>query len=213
MIPARALLFWDVDTQVDFMEPGGKLYVPGAENIIPKIQHLNSWAAAHGMQVISSMDAHLVTDPEFQEYPPHCLAGTPGQKKVPGTMLPNHFVVPNRAIELPDKVSSFEQIIVEKQATDVFTNPNIAELVRRVAFGKEVVLYGVVTEICVDKAARGLIKGGHRVHIVGDAIQHLDESAAKGTIQEILRSGGRVLTTEEIVTSSSGAAKNRFLAS
>ena len=28
-------IFWDVDTQVDFMLPTGKLYVPGAEQIVP----------------------------------------------------------------------------------------------------------------------------------------------------------------------------------
>lgn len=213
MVPATELLFWDVDTQVDFMEPGGKLYVPGAEKIVPNIVRLNAWAASHAAQVISSTDAHLPTDPEFQEYPPHCLAGTRGQQKVPGTTLANHFVVPNRAVELPDKLSSFQQIIIEKQATDVFTNPNIEELLPRVVSGKEVVLYGVVTEICVDKAARGLINRGYRVHIVGDAIQCLDEEAAKATIEEIVRAGGRVLMTQEIVTNGSGITKSRFLAS
>jgi hypothetical protein len=32
-MPSR-LLFWDVDTQFDFMHPAGKLYVPGTETII-----------------------------------------------------------------------------------------------------------------------------------------------------------------------------------
>lgn len=202
MIPAAALLFWDVDTQVDFMEPGGKLYVPGAERVIGNVQRLNVWANVHGVQVLSSMDAHLPTDPEFKDYPPHCLVGTVGQKKVVGTTLSKPFAVPNREIALPDDLSSFEQIIVEKQATDVFTNPNIDQLVQKIANGKEIVLYGVVTEICVDKAAHGLIQRGHRVHIVSDAIQHLNADAAQSTIKDILRNGGRVLTTDEVVDQS-----------
>jgi nicotinamidase/pyrazinamidase len=199
MISLSPLLFWDVDTQVDFMEPGGKLYVPGAEKIAPKVQQLNAWAAAHDVQVVSSMDAHLSTDPEFQEYPPHCLVGTPGQKKIPGTNLAKQFVVPNRAIALPADLSSFEQLIIEKQALDVFTNPNLEAVLRRIATGKEIVLYGVVTEICVDKAARGLIQRRYHMHIVSDAIQHLNEDAAKDTIKNVLQNGGRVLTTAEIV--------------
>jgi nicotinamidase/pyrazinamidase len=199
MIPAPALLFWDVDTQVDFMHPEGKLYVPGAEQVIGNVQRLNNWAKAHNVQVLSSVDAHLPTDAEFKDYPPHCLVGTPGQKKVAGTSLGNQFVVPNHAIHLPDELSSFNQIVVEKQATDVFTNPNIESLVRKVAKSKEILLYGVVTEICVDKAARGLIQRGHRVHIVGDAIQHLDANTAQTTVKHILQNGGRVMTTDEVV--------------
>ena len=199
MISHSALLFWDVDTQVDFMEPGGKLYVPGAEKVVGNIQRLNGWAKSHGVQVLSSVDAHLLTDSEFKEYPPHCLVGTPGQKKVEGTSLANQFVVPNRTINVPENLSSFDQIIVEKQATDVFTNPNIEPLVEKIANGKEIVLYGVVTEICVDKTAHGLIQRGHRVHIVSDAIQHLDAAAAQNTIKDILQNGARVLTTDEVV--------------
>jgi nicotinamidase-related amidase len=32
-----SLLFWDVDTQFDFIHPVGKLYVPGAETIISNL--------------------------------------------------------------------------------------------------------------------------------------------------------------------------------
>jgi hypothetical protein len=32
-------IFWDVDTQVDFMEPSGKLYVPGARSSGSWTQH------------------------------------------------------------------------------------------------------------------------------------------------------------------------------
>jgi nicotinamidase/pyrazinamidase len=194
--PAR--LFWDVDTQIDFMEPGGKLYVPAAEKVVANIQRLNEWAASHDTQVLSSVDAHLPSDPEFQDYPPHCLVGTRGQRKVAGTTLARHFVIPNRAIKLPDNLSSFDQIIVEKQATDVFTNPNIDTLLQQIAPGKEIVLYGVVTEICVDKAARGLMQRGYRVHFVSDAIQHLDAEAGKDTVKNVLRNGGRLLTTDEV---------------
>src|SRR3989441_5055050 len=125
------LLFWDVDTQVDFMHPRGKLYVPGAEKIIDNVKRLTAFAAQHDIPIVASTDAHLENDPEFRDYPPHCLAGTPGQKKVSGTVLANHNVIPNRTVDLPGNLSAYGQIIIEKQAIDVFTNPNIGGLLQR----------------------------------------------------------------------------------
>ena len=198
MIAPSSLLFWDVDTQVDFIAPEGKLYVAGAEKIIPNVTRLAAWARSQHVQIISSMDAHLPTDAEFQQYPQHCLLGTPGQKKIAGTTLPNHVVIPNRPIDLPD-LTTADQVIVEKQALDVFANPNTENLVALLAAGKEIILYGVVTEICVDKAARALIRRRYPVHIVTDAIQHLNDAARQATVDNILKSGGRVFTTSEIV--------------
>lgn len=193
------LLFWDVDTQFDFIDPAGKLYVPGAEDIVPNIQRLNHWAGQNQVLVISSTDAHLHSDPEFQEYPPHCLAGTAGQAKAPGTVLPQHYVIPNRKVELPRELDSYQQIIIEKQAVDVFTNPNIDALLSLIGKGRRVILYGVVTEICLDRAARGLIARGYTADVVGDAMQHLEASKGQRTIDEIRRHGGHVLRTEDVV--------------
>ncbi|MBZ5705243.1 MAG: cysteine hydrolase [Acidobacteriia bacterium] len=195
-----SLLFWDVDTQVDFMDPAGKLYVPGAEKIIGRIQQLTSFAAEHGIPVIASVDAHLETDPEFRDYPPHCLVGTPGQKKVAGTLLCGHYVIPNRKIDLPANLASYPEIVVEKQATDVFTNPNVDKLLGCLGPDREIILYGVVTEICVEQAARGLCQRGYRVHLVRDAIQHLDVAKGSATIAEVGRHGGRLLTSDEVLS-------------
>lgn len=118
-----SFLFWDVDTQFDFMHPAGKLYVPGAETIISNLQRLTAFAAQHGIPIVASADAHLETDPEFSQYPPHCLVGTPGQKKIEGTLLPDHYIIPNHQIDLPRDLGSYPEIIIEKQTVDVFTNP------------------------------------------------------------------------------------------
>ena len=147
------MLLWDVDTQVDFITPGGRLYVPGAERIVPNLRRLTQWAGEHGIPVISSADAHQPGDPELRQYGPHCMAGTPGQQKIPETLLPNRLVVPNRPIELPE-LHAFQQIILEKQAFDVFTNPNADRVLRRFGENLSIVLYGVVTEICVACAVR-----------------------------------------------------------
>jgi nicotinamidase/pyrazinamidase len=195
----RKLLFWDVDTQVDFMHPDGKLYVPGAEKVIPEIQRLNRWAEENSVTVVSSMCAHQSNDPEFADYPPHCIVGTGGQSKVEGTALANQFVIPNRKIDLPADVPSYHQIIIEKQDTNVFTNPNVGDLLRRLGPDREVILYGVVTEICVEKAAYGLIARGYRVNVVEDAIRHLDAQKGRATIDYVVQHGGRVLKTDDVM--------------
>jgi nicotinamidase/pyrazinamidase len=194
----RNLLFWDVDTQRDFIQPGGKLYVPRAEKIVHNLERLTTAAAQAGIPLVSSMDAHQPGDPEFGEYPPHCLAGTPGQEKIAATLLVDHYVVPNHSVELPGDLTRHQQIILEKQDVDVFTNPNVDEVLRRLG-EREVVLYGVVTEICVAHAARGLIRRGYRVHMVWDAVRHLDVNRGYATADEITSHGGLLLTTDEVL--------------
>jgi len=193
-----SFLFWDVDTQFDFMYPAGKLYVPGAETIIPNLQRLTSFAAQHQIPIVASTDAHLSTDPEFKQYPSHCLQGTPGQRKVEGTLLPQHFTIPNRTIDLPRDLGRYPQIVLEKQTVDVFTNPNTEALLTLIG-RPEIVLYGVVTEICVDHAARGLMRRDFRVHLVEDAVRALDSERGQATSHWVRQHGGRLLTTSEVL--------------
>ena len=44
---SRNYIFWEVDVQRDFMLPGGKLYVPGAEKLLPNIRLITD-SARHG---------------------------------------------------------------------------------------------------------------------------------------------------------------------
>ena len=194
---ASRQLFWDVDTQADFMLPGGKLYVPGAERILPLLERLTQFARRQQILVIASTDAHQPDDAEFRQYPPHCLAGTPGQRKVQETQLNAKYIVPNRPIELPRDFSRCEQVIVEKQKLDVFTNPNLEALLQQLG-RREIVLYGVVTELCVRCAARGLLDRGYRVRLVTDAVRALDEQQSKEFVAELRRRGGELVTTEDV---------------
>ena len=126
--PRRKIVFWDVDTQVDFMRPEGKLYVPGAEKLIPNLKRLTEFAAANRILVLGDVDAHQVDDPEFKVYPPHCLMGTPGAEKIPETVLPRQYRIPNRKVALPPELLSYQQIMLEKQTLDVFDNPNTEDV-------------------------------------------------------------------------------------
>jgi nicotinamidase/pyrazinamidase len=173
-------VFFDIDSQLDFLYPAGALYVPRAERIVPAIAHLNRFAAAHGIPVVSTVDAHAENDPEFSVWPPHCVAGTWGQRKAEATL-----------------VDGTSQIIVEKRTVDVFQSPNLVRVVERLSAVRYVV-YGVVTEICVLFAARGLLKTGKPVTLVTDAVESLTPEASARALEEVLAAGGRLATVSEI---------------
>jgi nicotinamidase/pyrazinamidase len=177
-------VFFDVDTQVDFLFPAGALYVPGAETILNRVAALNRHATSHGITVISTMDAHTEEDPEFHIYPHHCVAGTVGQQKPAATLMENRVVVPNHP---SDRIAL--QILLEKQKLDCFTNVNLNALLDRLA-AERYIVYGVVTEICVKFAAFGLLKRGARVELVTDAVRALNDEAASKMLAEFQSAGG-----------------------
>lgn len=175
-------VYFDIDTQIDFVYPAGALYVPGAERIVPVVAELNRRAPL----VISTMDAHSEDDPEFQVYPHHCVVGTTGQQKPAATLMDKRTVIPAR-------LEGARQLILEKQKLDCFTNPHLMPLLAELNADRYVV-YGVVTEICVRFAAFGLLKSGKRVELVTDAVKALDESAATKMFAEFTAAGGRLTT-------------------
>ncbi|MGC2639326.1 MAG: isochorismatase family cysteine hydrolase [Acidobacteriaceae bacterium] len=194
----QSRIFWDVDTQADFLSPEGKLYVPGSEAIVPTLRRLTQWAAEHRVLVVASADAHHEGDAELRQWPPHCLAGTEGQQKIPETSLPRSLVLPNRLIEIPVNLSSWQQVILEKQQLDVFTNPNTGPLLEQLG-RPDVVLYGVVTEFCVAAAASNLLKQGCRVTLVEDAIASLDPAKAGVFLDELIRQGAQLASANALI--------------
>ena len=183
-------IFFDIDTQIDFVYPSGALYAPGAEAIVPVIARLNQFAP----MVISTMDAHSEDDPEFRTYPHHCVVGTTGQQKPASTLLDR------RAVMTGDAQGDVRQWILEKQKLDCFTNPHLVPLLGRLNADRYVV-YGVVTEICVRYAAFGLLKTGKRVEVVTDAVRALKEEDGRKTFEEFTSAGGRVTTSAEVLAS------------
>lgn len=170
-------VFFDVDTQLDFLLPAGALYVPGAEGIVPNLKALTEYAAARGIPIVSTLDTHTESDPEFPEYGfhPHCVEGATGHHKVSVTL--GH---PN-------------QHFIRKSTFDCFQSPALKPLLERLGAGAYVV-YGVVTEICVQCAAMGLLETGARVQLVTDAIQPLDTAQAAAFIERFVAHGGALVT-------------------
>jgi len=200
-------LFYDIDTQRDFMVPGGKLYVPGGERIVPQLQELTEVARQKGIAIAGSVDRHFSTDRELRSnggaYPEHCMDGTKGQKKIEAT-TPQHPVwIENRdypAAELQALLRRDGEVYIEKQDVDLFVgNRNAAYVLDTLLQGKEdIVVYGVVTEICVDLALAALKDRPLRVHVPVDAIAALDEEGGKKTLEKWRRWGVHLTSVAEV---------------
>jgi len=199
---SRDVVFWEVDPQADFMLPGGKLYVPGAEKLLPNIRRLTAVAGKGKVFLVSHGCFHTDDDPEFKMFPPHCVQGTPGANFVPEALTERIFRVPNTAdTSLPQQLEKFQQILLEKQTLDIFESRHAAALVERLGTKPEFVVFGVVTEYCVRLAAKGLLQRGRRVSVVEDAIETLKPEDGARAISELRALGAKMITTDQALAS------------
>lgn len=205
------LMFWDVDTQYDFMKADGKLYVPDAEQIIPNLKRLTDFAHGRGVRIVASADDHVPGHPEISDrpdwqntFPPHCMRGTPGQKKIPETGLRDPLVIEpakTDAKALADRVRAHRgDILFHKHRFDVFTNENVLTVLD-VLDPDDIVLYGVALDVCDKAAIEGLLerRPHTRLFAVTDAMKPIDKDLAEHLLKEWGEEGVRLVKTNEVV--------------
>lgn len=200
----RPIGFFDVDTQFDFMSARGALYVPGAEDLVERLETLLKAARDRGIPVVASADAHVPDDPEFAIFPPHCVKGTPGAAKIGATrsLRPLTIEVDGEfdLRQLTTLGSAGRDVLIEKRTFDVFTNPNAEKALARMAIPHWVV-FGVATDYCVRAAALGLLERGYQVTLVTDAIAAVDIKPGDGerALAEMQAAGARFVTTDAVL--------------
>jgi len=198
---SRDYIFWEVDAQADFMLPGGSLYVPGAEKLLPNIRRLTDAARQGRVFLVSHGCFHTPNDPEFKTFPPHCVKGTPGAELVPEALTEKVARIPNdRTAKLPNDLSKYQQILLEKQTLNIFESHHADALVKKLGDQAEFVVFGVVTEYCVNFAVKGLIERGCRVAVVQDAIETLKPEDGEKTIAALKAMGARLTTTAQALS-------------
>lgn len=180
-------IFYDIDTQRDFLHPGGALYVEGANAIIPALAEMTNIARHNHIRIVCSVDRHFAEDPELShnggQYNDHCMDGTTGQKKIPETEPINPLYIPNHPLnpaEIQAALNHEGEVVFEKQEFDVFIGNRHARTVLRMLLEsyRDIVVYGVYTEVCVARAVEGLATLGPKLTIVTDAIADLGADAA-----------------------------------
>jgi nicotinamidase/pyrazinamidase len=199
-------VLWDVDTQADFMEPSGKLYVPGAEKVAPAMERLVDAARAAGIVHVASADDHELTDPEISNdpdfrntYPPHCLRGTRGAEKILETKQRDPLplsLAPYPPGLVPELVAGRRELVLLKKSFDVFTNPN-ADALLDTLDPELIVVFGVATDVCDDAAIRGFLRRGRRVRFVEDASRGLDQERVAACTAAWREGGVEIVSAEE----------------
>jgi nicotinamidase/pyrazinamidase len=199
------VILWDVDTQVDFMEPSGKLYVPDAKLVVPAMERLVDAARAAGVLHVASADDHELTDPELagrpdlrNTFPPHCLRGTRGAEKILETKQrdPLPFgLLPFPPGLVPGIVQGRREILLLKKNFNVFTNPNTEPLLEALD-PEEIVVFGVASDICNNAAILGFLLRGRSVRFVEDASRGLDE-ARTASCMAVWRERGVAFSTAD----------------
>ena len=204
------VIFWDVDTQKDFIEPDGKLYVPGAENLKENLGKLTQFANISNIRILGTVDYHSDTDPEIEKenpdfndtFPPHCMQNEPGQEKILETRSElTNWIDP---ITYPvDKVKEIIEakgpIIFRKTTFDGFSNPNAITFISELK-PRKVVVYGVAIDYCVKTAIEGLMNFGDlEIYLVIDAIEGINEENSLKLIEEWISKGVKTVTTEAVL--------------
>jgi nicotinamidase/pyrazinamidase len=190
------LVFVDIDTQRDFLEPSGALYVPGSEPILPQLDRLTRFARTRRIPILATACNHTPDDPELARFPPHCMAGTEGAQRVAATACPDSVVLgPGQRLEgdLP------AHLTLQKREFDVFSRPDADELIARYARqGVTFVVYGVATDYCVRAAVEGLLARGHRVALVADAVRAIDPAVEADLLTDWARRGVLLTRTDAV---------------
>jgi nicotinamidase/pyrazinamidase len=175
----KRIVFFDVDTQYDFMKPQGKLYVKDAQEIIPRLKKLTRFADKHKIVIVSSLDVHKKRDPEFKMFPPHCLKDTPGAAKLRQTQS-----------------LKTRQIFISKRTFDVFSNPLTKKVLRKF---NTAYVYGVALDYCVKAACLGLVHLGIKTYLVKDATKPVSSKSGCETLRLLKDKGVIFIKTKDVI--------------
>ena len=203
-------IFVDVDTQVDFCEPQGALFVSGAPAVMDACRALVRKAQRTQSFMVGSVDSHAfnawefntnLTDGKPGPFPPHCVKGTRGRLKVEGTLGDKFSFVPNARhdVAMP---SGCQGLYFEKEVYSLFANP-MAESVLRQLAGQGVrpvfTVFGVATDYCVKAACEGLLKlAVGDVQLVTDAVAAVVPADGDKVMADLKAQGVALVKTADV---------------
>jgi len=173
-----------IDTQRDFMAADGALSVAGAEALVPAAERfLAGLRPAETAGVLFTYDTHetevYAASPEAEQFPPHCLKGTPGW----ANMLDPALVHPAIPVYRLEK-GVFDMWAEPALALRDERGPEAPPLPRDCFFEQlkakgvtEVTVIGVAADYCVKWAVEGLLARGFDVTV--------PESLTRGIVRQI----------------------------
>ncbi len=151
-----------IDMQRDFVDEGGILYFPDAENIKDAIVERIKEYERRSLPVITTQDWHEMRDKEFQMFPPHCIEGSYGARLTS---------------KIEDVLKGYDlHFTIRKTRFSAFFRTNLEEVIEENGID-EVEVCGVVTHICVLYTVEGFRNRDIPTDILERGIASFDKDA------------------------------------
>lgn len=149
-----------IDFQNDFVHPQGKLTISDTDLIDNHQKFANSLQKEMFDQIIDSYDTHFQetydNTLEAKNFPPHCIFGSWGW----------HSAAPFK--------ENIETVKIFKSTTNIWNEKNAYKVLSQDWQNKDVYLCGVLSEICVYQAMKGLLKRDANVIVIDDLCKGLN---------------------------------------
>ncbi len=197
----RKHLLLDIDTQRDFLLAAGNACIPNHARVLANIRRVMAWARLENVPIISTAEVHY--DCCGANKPARCVDGTPGQRKIPYTLLSDRqsFPADDRNSLPADLLQSHKQVILHKRCVDPFEEPRIDRLLSEIETD-EFILIGAGTEGAVQATALGLLRRGKNVRIVVDAVGSHNKRMASLALRKMKAKGAKLTDTMHLAGTS-----------
>lgn len=152
-----------------------------AQKIVPNIRKLLETARSEKIPIIYVRDAHPEDDPEFEVWGAHAVAGSEGSKVIS---------------ELEPKEG---EPVLDKTRYSAFFNTNLDPVLENLEV-KEVVLTGVLTDICIQHTAADAFFRDYKVIIPRECVDSLSDEENKQAIEFIEKMyGAEILNLKDLL--------------
>ncbi|KXB00606.1 nicotinamidase [candidate division MSBL1 archaeon SCGC-AAA261O19] len=153
-----------IDMINDFVT--GRFENERAQKIVPNIKKLLETARSEKIPIIYVRDAHPEDDSEFDIWGPHAVAGSEGSEVI------------------PELESGEGEPVLDKTKYSAFFNTNLNSILENLEV-EEVVLTGVLTDICIQHTAADAFFRGYKVIIPRECVDSLSDEENKRAIKFI----------------------------
>jgi ureidoacrylate peracid hydrolase len=179
-----------IDMVNDFCKPGGAMVLPGYESLVPPQLKVIEAARAAGVPVLWIHDSHrrkMRRDREWVKRTPHCIEGTWGTEII------------------EDLGARDDEIHVLKHRYSAFFQTDL-DLVLKDMLVDQLVIFGVVTNICVRSTVHDAFFNGYEVVVPRDCCAATGPREQDSTLYDIATHFGVVSDAEEVAAALSGSA-------
>ncbi|MCK6455769.1 MAG: cysteine hydrolase [Phycisphaerae bacterium] len=191
----------DLNTQCDYLLPSGAVPVANRAEVIPNVCRLLEWSRESAIPLVSSLNVHRPEEAMYSGMAKHCVDQTPGQRKLPFTLLPRRILIDgDNTFDLPyDLFRRYRQVIFAKRTRDLLGNPKADRLLTEMPL-RHVIVFGVTTEHCVKATVLALLARHRNVVVVQDACGYWNAPEAEISMRQMDAKGAILMTTEQIVS-------------